>query len=340
MTTTDRADFLRNLPAADFCPPEGHVAALGLPATADALTRRAEDTRCAVDDFADRYWSLDPDDRQAEWKRLSTRPADAPTMAFLTHLKGGLAVGPAPATPDDPALTDLGAITRELFTLRPRPRSARRVAWLDTREASVNWPEAIGRLWATDSAAAELDPPLVSFLDDESAPPTSVGPLRGNSIYSSTYGRAESVDSRSPGQDSYRPRPRVRESDSESSSGGSPWVGRLGIGGAVAIVIVVIRVVVGCAGGLNKSPSNSPSYTPSYTPSYVAPPTFNTLPTRFGANPNAGGQTTTFTNDQVLNFKIHESVKRNVPPPARYDDWVRAGRPAAGVPVPSGSSRP
>ena len=84
---TARADFLRNLPAADFCPPEGTAAdAGGLPLTADALTRQTADTSEAVDEFAAGYWDYPPADRRAEWERLAARPADAPTMAFLRHL--------------------------------------------------------------------------------------------------------------------------------------------------------------------------------------------------------------------------------------------------------------
>lgn len=328
-----RADFLRNLPASDFCPPEGRPAALGLPVTPEARTRQADDTRRAVDEFATEYWSFPPAERRAEWKRLNTRPADAPTAAFLAHLKGGLAVGPAPDASDDPALAELGAMTRELFTLRPRPRSIRRAAWLDTREPSVNWSEAVGRLWATDSAAAELDPLLIGFLDDESPPPTSIEagtPPRSTRAYQD--------------DEEYTPRSRRRyreDSAPEQSSGWSPWVGRLGIGGVIVIIIIVIRIIVACAGGLSKTPSNSPSNTPSYSPSDTLPTYSYTQPTRFGGvAPNAGGQRVSFSSDQVSNFRLYESLRRGSPPP-RYDDWVRAGKPSAGVSVPSpGSNRP
>lgn len=330
---TARADFFRNLPSSDFCPPEGAVAdAVGRPLTADSLARRTADTAEAVDEFAAGYWNLDPADRQAEWKRLAARPADAPTTAFLTHLKGGLKVGPTSPAADDFVVGELSGLCRELFTLRPRARATRRLAWLDTRESTVDWSAAVGKLWATDPATAELDPPLVAFLDDESPPPTSVranGLREAHSIDSGAYGRAYTVDTETAGRGSGRPR-RRREPVEESSSGSSPWLGRLGIGGVVVVIIIIIRVVAACAGA-SRSPTNTPSYSPSYTPSY-SQPTFS-VPT-FRSVPPAGGVEFTFTVDEVRRFEAY----RTAPTPKgmlplRYLDWIRCGRPAANTPT-------
>ena len=110
------------------------------------------------------------------------------------------------------------------FVLGANAKSVARHPFAGTaREPSVKWPDAVGRLWATDSAAAELDPLLVGFLDDETPPPTSVEtftPPSLHSVSSPAYGRAYTVDTEAPGQGPYRPRHRSGESDSGSASGG------------------------------------------------------------------------------------------------------------------------
>lgn len=329
---TARADFFRNLPSSDFCPPEGAVAdAVGRPLTADSLARRTADTAEAVDEFAAGYWNLDPAERQAEWTRLAARPADAPTTAFLTHLKGGLKVGPTSLAADDFVVGELSGLCRELFTLRPRARATRRLAWLDTRESTVDWSAAVGKLWATDPATAELDPPLVTFLDAESPPPTSVranGLREAHSIDSGAYGRAYTVDTETAGRGSGRPR-RRREPVEESSSGSSPWLGRLGIGGVVVVIIIIIRVVAACAGA-SRSPTNTPSYTPSYTLPTYSIPTF-----RYSTAPNVQtGLTVIFNTQELRAFEAYEALPNgNGPKPPRYDLWVQCRRPSANKPV-------
>lgn len=329
---TARADFFRNLPSSDFCPPEGAVAdAVGRPLTADSLARRTADTAEAVDEFAAGYWNLDPAERQAEWTRLAARPADAPTTAFLTHLKGGLKVGPTSPAADDFVVGELSGLCRELFTLRPRARATRRLAWLDTRESTIDWSAAVGKLWATDPATAELDPPLVAFLDDESPPPTSVranGLREAHSIDSGAYGRAYTVDTETAGRGSGRPR-RRREPVEESSSGSSPWLGRLGIGGVVVVIIIIIRVVAACAGA-SRSPTNTPSYTPTYTLPTYSIPTF-----RYSTAPNVQtGLTVIFNTQELRAFEAYEALPNgNGPKPPRYDLWVQCRRPSANKPV-------
>ncbi len=349
---TARADFLRGLPAADFCPPERSAGiATGRPPTADALAHQTAETAVAVDEFAAGYWALPPHDRRAEWERLAARPADAPTTAFLTHLKRGL-TAELTAAPPDAHVGELAAMSRELFTLRPRPRSVRRMAWLDTRDGTADWPAAVGRLWTTDSTAAELDPPLVTFLDDPSAPPASVkewGVPRAHSVNSPTYGRAHTVGSERSG---YAPdRARRRQADPEPASGGSPWLGRLGIGGVLLAISIIGRIIFGCAGAGSQVPSNSPSYSPRYTPTYspsYTMPTY-TLPTYtpsytprytlstdvpppdYFTRPTLNyGNTTIYSADEVRAFEEYRATPppRGVMPP-RYAQWLLSGRPAA-----------
>ena len=207
------------------------------------------------------------------------------------------------------------------------------MAWLDTREPTVDWSAAVGRLWTTDAAAAELDPPLLGYLDDPSRPPVSVTPFqapRAHSVSSPTYGRAYTVESDSS-REYDRPR-RRRDSAPEESSGGSPWFRRIGIGGGIFAIILVIRVIAACAGAGTKVPSNSPSYSPnlppSYAPSYTYPtfaqPAYDfTPPTRSGT-----GTVKIFTDEQVRACQEYDA-KRSGPIPPAYPNWVKYGRPAA-----------
>lgn len=326
MTTPERerADFLRRLADADFCPPEGRVAAFNavagtaLPVTPEAAAEAAAEVRGRVDEFAEGYWQLPPAERRAEWERLSGWPADAPTAAHLKHLERGLDV--VPATHRDPPLADLAATARELFTLRPRARAVRRLEWLDARPRSIDWHATVGRLWATDAASAELDPPLVNFLDDPTPPPTAVG--------EGEPPPARRVSQRDP--------PRLRETG-RGSSGGGGWGGRAGIGGVVLAVIMLGRVFMAC-GGAKTGPSYSPSYSPpTYNyPSYT-PPTFNdTLPTFDFPRPTterfeSGSLTHTFTADEVRRFNDYLLDSKG-PSPPRYTTWVLCGCPPADTP--------
>ncbi len=321
---TARRDFLRNLPGADFCPPEGTAAdAGGLPPTADALARRTADTAEAVDEFAAAFWKMSPVDRRAGWEKLNARPADAPTAAFLKHLRTGLDVGPPAAPPGDAAVAELSQVARELFTLRPRGRAVRRLAWLDTRDRDVNWQDAVGRLWAADATTAELVPSLVAFLDEQTPPPTSAD--------AAPPPRARRVPDREYYDD------RRRYAPPAGTSGGSPWFGRLGIGGAVVMIIIIVRVVAACAGmGTKTSPNYSPSYTPGYNAPYsYTPPTFG-LPTRpaFPTEklPARDEPTYTFTEEEVRACRTH-FVTRSGNPPPRYTLWLACGQPLADTPA-------
>lgn len=338
MTTPEsaRADFLRRLADADFSPPEGRVVALNaaagtpLPVTPEAAAEAAAEVRERVDEFAERYWQLAPAERRAEWERLSGQAADAPTAAHLKHLERGLDV--VPATHRDPPLADLAAAARELFTLRPRARAVRRLEWLDARPRSIDWHATVGRLWATDAASAELDPPLVSFLDDPTPPPTAVGEGEPPA--------ARRVPLREP--------PRLRE----TGRGGGGWGGRAGIGGAGIVLFILARVFLAC-GGTKTGSSYSPSYSPptynyrSYTsPTFdFTPPTYNytwptsyTTPTTRRTDQEEG--TYTFTADEVRRFEEYRAKPTGQFPP-RYTTWLLCGRPKADTPSrPGFSSRP
>ena len=295
-----RTAFLRQLPDADFCPREAWVQAVNARAgtmaavTADARSAQAHDTAAAVDEFAERYWTLPTDERRARWERLSARPADAPTAAFLKHLESGLGVVPAPVA--DPIAAEVGAVARELFALRPRPRAVRRATWLGTRDHQVNWEEAVGRLWGADAASAELDPPLVTFLDNPSPPPTAVEPSMASQ---------------------YRPAYTTRDADSgredpEQPTKRLPLAGAGGLGCGAFVVIAIIRVVIG---GLS-SVSGPKPVTPPYQ-----------YPTSVPTHPNL-----TFSEAEIRTFEQYK-VGSGGPLPPRYAQWLLAGKPKANTPL-------
>lgn len=203
----------------------------------------------------------------------------------------------------DPAVTELAAAVRELFTLRPRPRAVRRAEWLDARSGQTDWQEVVGRLWATDAATAELDLPLVTFLAAASPPRTSV---------------PAELD---PPPSSYEPAYTVTSSAAGSSGQaagtrtGSVLGDRALLGcGMVAVVFVLRFLVLGCAGL-----TNPPPLTPSNTPR-LSPPMHQPRPDDGG--PRGDG----FTEDEVRLFEYYDRTGGGGMPP-RYQMWVMLNRP-------------
>lgn len=155
---------------------------------------------------------------------------------------------------------------------------------------------AAGQLWRADTASAELDPPLVTFLDNPSPPPTPVEP-----------GMAPQ----------YRPAYTTRDADSgredaEQPSKRMPLAGAGGLGCGVFIVIAIIRVIVGLLSGMDRTKPVTPSGTP---PFQYKPGTLN------NSNP-------TFTEDEIREFEQYKIASGN-PMPPRYTQWIIAGKPKA-----------
>lgn len=153
---TPRAAFLHTLPAHGFVPPEADVPA-DLPG-ADAAARSV--ARVAA--FAAEFWAIPADERVARWGDLKAT-AVGPAEVRLTELQAGTCVEPAPQADADAA--ELAALVKELVTLQPRARAARRFDWLAGRAADVRrWRAASRVVLRTDLSLAALEPRLFEAL--------------------------------------------------------------------------------------------------------------------------------------------------------------------------------
>ncbi|MBN9523622.1 hypothetical protein J0H58_34775 [bacterium] len=161
-----RADLLRRLPR------DGFVPAGDAPWARDPLAAE-------VEAFAAAYWELAPRERRARWTDLHARGAGRPG-ARLVELAAGLAVTPRPTT--DRYATAVAGVLRELFTLPPRARAARRRAWLAGLAGPLGlWAVAAREFAQADPATARLDPLLVHRLR-EGLVPVPVGPLDPDAV--------------------------------------------------------------------------------------------------------------------------------------------------------------
>ena len=302
----DTADFLRTLPRDGFVPAEHDVDALAAAAGPKSAARQATDFATDVATFAADYWTHTPAARRMWWDALSAR-ATGPAAAWLAELEAGMAVVPVPQ-PDTLAAA-VADLVRELVTLPPAARAARRLAWFraDDRRAP-GWVAAVRTVLRTDAPLARLDwfslnlvprsvaedPDAPTLLSERLAPPVYADPTHA------------------------APQP-VRTANEPTTGGGCGW----GIG--VVVVVTILRSLF-LGGGSNSAPKPlQPPPQPEYrwqTP--PAPPT-PTFPAEALEKP--------FTAAQVKSFQDWERavVERGgqalVTPPARYDRWVELGKP-------------
>ncbi|QDU18387.1 hypothetical protein [Urbifossiella limnaea] len=266
---TPRAAFLRALPGHGFTPPDGAVP------TGDAVTQFAADVRA----FTAEFWAMPPAERRTRWEALSTR-ATGPAAAWLAELGDGLDVTPATQPESDAAA--VAAVARELVTVPPRARAARRTAWLVGCAASFPRWRAAGRAAClADPALAELDARLIAALAARH-PPARVA-----------------LD---PWVE-YQNRARARRQ----------WADRVAsvVGYAAGLLFAVSLVVFFVA--VRSAPIERPAPAPALRP---PPPRARVAPT----NP--------FTAAEAEALAAYERNGWDRPVPRRYDEWVRAGRPA------------
>jgi hypothetical protein len=160
MTVPDpptRTQLLARLPDLGFVPPDG--------ATPEGTAAAA--FTAAVENLALTFWDLAPAERRACWNALRGQN-DSPAAARLADLEPGLDVTPARQT--DRHAAELGRVVRELFTLPPRARAARRRDWLTTNATPFGvWAVAAAEL-AADRPTAGLDPLLIHRLRNAHVP--------------------------------------------------------------------------------------------------------------------------------------------------------------------------
>ncbi len=164
--------FLRELARHGFVPPETDVPP-ELPGTAAAARSAA-----LVAVFAAEFWSLPADERVARWGDLKAT-AVGPAAVRLAELRAGTCVEPVPQA--DAGAAELAALVKELVTLPPRARAARRFDWLTARAADVRrWRAASRTVLRTDLSLAALEPRLFEWLAVGAVPARVAGrPDRG-----------------------------------------------------------------------------------------------------------------------------------------------------------------
>jgi hypothetical protein len=164
--------FLRTLPASGFVPQGASVAALNALA-GRAVPHDPEESGGIglpdeVEEFARRFWTLEPAERSARWAALAEQPADARTSVRLAALK--IAVGLDARTPADPVEAEIAALARDLFLLAPGARSVRRNEWLLKNVARhAELCRAAAALGERSPTTAELDAVLFARLKSEFA---------------------------------------------------------------------------------------------------------------------------------------------------------------------------
>lgn len=159
---TPRTAFLRALPRHGFVPPAADVPA-DLPGD-DAAARSA----ALVAAFAAEFWSIPAAERVARWGHLKAT-AVGPAAARLAELRAGADVVPAVQADADAA--ELVALVKELVTLPPRARAARRFEWLTARAAGFpRWAAAARVVLHADPPLARLEPWLFDWLTRGAAP--------------------------------------------------------------------------------------------------------------------------------------------------------------------------
>jgi hypothetical protein len=137
--------FLGSLEAADFAPPADLRIALKLrnteerPGPQQALTafekHQAQTLRALVEDFAKRYWSVPPAERQAEHARLVAAAHDAPIVRLrLEGLREALTVEKMTVCDDNPARV-LAKKIQDDFVLPPFERAVRQQQLLDALQS-------------------------------------------------------------------------------------------------------------------------------------------------------------------------------------------------------------
>ncbi|MFO0796698.1 MAG: hypothetical protein U0804_04420 [Gemmataceae bacterium] len=153
MDPRSRPAVLRALPRAGFVLPPGAAVVPPNPTAAFAAD---------VTVFAAAYWALPPAERRARWERLSTRAA-GPAAAWLAELGDALDVSQLTQPEADAAA--VAAVARELATLPPGARAARRTAWLAGCVASFpRWRDAGRAACLADPMLAALDARLFAAL--------------------------------------------------------------------------------------------------------------------------------------------------------------------------------
>jgi hypothetical protein len=299
------AAFLRALPGDDFLPAAERVAAVNALAEAAApvgqdygVVRLLSDE---LDEFATRYWTLDPETRLATWSELSRRGASEPR---LRELEPGLDLRTDSLT--DPDADELARLFRELFVLPPRDRAIRRNTWLlENAMDAVRWRAALAVLAGEAPEVPALDARFRATLDPDFDLAAFVA---GTALSTATHSRdaiAESIAYVDARRQEY-------EEDNEAvyEAADRRRAKRILWGGALTAGLLVLGC---CLSGIsNRTKRSEYAYSPPVSASH-----------------DEG----TFTPADVAMFRQYErdqAARKPATPPPGYSAWVRLGRPSTG----------
>jgi hypothetical protein len=173
-----RAAFLKRLEQADFQPSEQWCA--GFSAFVDkapaggllfgmAVTRQMQiaDLRGDVEAFGREFWSMDLKSRAKRWRVLANRCGDNPALAaYLRRLAPGLDVNWLAFGDLEEKQSEIAADIKEMFTLWPSQRAARRRERLAAiSDRSMLWSVAAKHLREHLPELSSLDPDFVSAVE-------------------------------------------------------------------------------------------------------------------------------------------------------------------------------
>lgn len=323
--------FLKALPTADFVPSQESVAAvntlagLAVPVAADTTPSLSEE----VEEFAGRYWSLTPSERLAQWLALSTRRPDDRAAERLLALQPGLDIPVTPVT--DQRMEEVLALVRDLYLLPPRQRSLKRNEWLLANAYRHNELIAIAEtIQQKQPGIIGLEPTLFSCLSSRFKIRSFAEAARAETLPADTLATTSSrpptyPSSSHPEYEPSRPPWPARTAKTPPKSGG--W--QFGWGTAVGIMLL-LRVL----GALISSDrphastdarwNNDQRQVPYPTDPYV-PNQTHTL----SYDPYM--PLSSFSSSEVMAFQQYDEHIAELTKPKYYDEWIKAGRPAAGV---------
>jgi hypothetical protein len=169
-----RRAILARLEAAELVPPEQLRAAVqlglagqqsgGPPARAIATFAKAnrEELAEAVEQFAQRFWSLAPAKREARHAELMAAAASAPLIRLrLQGLRAGLRVAAIDNADGDP-VADLAVRVQECFVLPPTDRAVQRQELARSLLSDTSDSPALGRLLNSYPQLIRLEPNLTA----------------------------------------------------------------------------------------------------------------------------------------------------------------------------------
>jgi hypothetical protein len=361
------AAFLRALPGDDFLPAPERAAAVNALAGASVPVGKDHSVKQLLSEetesFAARFWQLEPAERLTAWSDLVRRGAPA---VRLRELEPGLDVA-APALVD-PDAEELAALMRALFIMPPRGRAIRRNTWLAERTADADrWRAALASVARDAPGLAALDTQLRAALDANfnfaaliaaaTTLPTRPAPARSEK----QNGGSQTAPPHAPKSgrwgvsytavviglivlvNLFRVVSRITDSGTTPTTRSSESSSVLWKAPPPAVPPVVREFTLEevaefqqyerdrDAGRVTKQPLNYAAWRLAGRPAGRVAITKHPEDRPVGGvaitKPPEGGRLVTFNPSEIVAFRTYLASKSG-PPPPRFDEWVKVGKPA------------